>query len=51
MPPRQTRGHVDDPVGDQMTYLVVVDDGDHRNARAFLFIDHIDNDGAIGCIQ
>ena len=48
---RGKRRHVDDPVGDQMTYLVVVDDSDHRNARAFLFIDHIDNDSAIGCVQ
>src|ERR1035438_522970 len=36
---RRERYHVDDPVGDQMADFVVVDDCDHCNARAFLFID------------
>ena len=45
------RCHVDDPVGDQVAYLVVVDDGDHGNARALLFVDQIHHDGAVDGIE
>src|SRR5438876_4210958 len=33
------RGHVDDPVGDQMPDLIVMHDGDQGHAPAFLLID------------
>src|SRR5437667_9717622 len=36
------RCHVDDPVGDQMADLIIMDDRHHGNARALLFIDQID---------
>src|SRR5712664_2627131 len=45
------RCHVDDPVGDQMAYLIVMDDRHHGNARALLFTDQIDHHRAIGGIQ
>src|SRR4030088_2165635 len=45
------RRYVDDPIGDQMTDLIIVDDGDHGNARALLFIDQFDYDRAVGRIE
>jgi hypothetical protein len=45
------QGHVDDPVGDQMTDLIVMDNGDDGNTRALLFIDQIYHHRAIGGIQ
>src|SRR5258707_64593 len=48
---RGKRGHVDDPVGDQLADLIVVDDGDHGNTCTLFFIDQIHHDGAIGGIQ
>jgi hypothetical protein len=45
------RGHVDDPVGDQMTDFIVMDNGDDGNTRALLFVDQIYHDRAIGRIQ
>ena len=45
------RCHVDDPVGDQMAYFVVMDDGDHRHALALLLRNQFDDDGAVGRVQ
>src|SRR5258706_2692836 len=45
------RCYVDDPVGDQMTDLIIVDARDHGNARALLFIDQFDHHGTIGRIE
>src|ERR1700738_3664304 len=45
------RCHVNNPVGDQTAYLVVVDDRHHGNARALLFIDQVHHDSAIDSIE
>src|SRR3954470_7613650 len=45
------RCHVDDAVGDQVAYFVVMDDGDHRHALTFLLGDQLDHDGAVGGVQ
>jgi len=45
------RCHVDHPVGDQTTDLIVMDNGDDGNTPALLFVDQIDHDPAIGGIQ
>src|SRR4051812_35357902 len=41
------RGHIDDPVGDQVPDLVVMDDRHHRHALALLLVDQFDHDGAV----
>ena len=45
------RCDIDDPVGDQMAYLIVMDDGDHGDTLAFLLVDQFDHHGAIGCVE
>jgi hypothetical protein len=45
------RGHIDDSVGDQTSYLIVMDNGDHGHARPFLLTDQFDHDGPIGSIE
>src|SRR6185437_10820542 len=45
------RCYVDDPVGDQMTNLVVMHDRDHGDAVAFLLIDQLDHDRAVRRVE
>src|SRR6266481_8678872 len=45
------RGHVHNPVGDQMADFVVMNDCDYGDARTFLFIDQIHHHLAIGGIE
>jgi hypothetical protein len=40
------RCNINDPVGDQMTDLIVMDNGDDGNTRALLFVDQIYHKGA-----
>src|ERR1700758_4913752 len=43
--------HVDDPVSDQATHLVIMDDCDHGDAGALLFVDEMDHDIPVGGVE